>query len=511
MRTALILMFFETWCLIEANIENKIFEGIIDNNTKCFNDGINLCEYGDHDSLIRNMEKLSEEYPGFARTGSIGKSVLGKDLRFIVISKNVQERDMLEPMVKLVGNMHGDETVGRQLIYYFANHLLFHYNTSNFIKFLVDNTEFHLLPTMNPDGFEMSNFSPQNASPCTHRSIARKNNNRVDLNRNFPRVKSKNVKNLQLLLRGRQIETQSVMKWIMTNPFVLSANFHGGAVVANYPWDSQIQGQETANRVAPQPFLTADTKSFKELALTYSKYNPTMFQQSTSDRCVPGTGAPFKNGIINGAAWYEVRGSMQDFNYGFTNCMEITLEVSCCKHPHPQELPEFWKNNMYSILHFTSMAHMGIKGLVEDENGGRISNALVKVIGNAKFVTTSKRGEFWKLLSPGNYTLGAIADGYNASDPISVYIPERRDGVPSAADIKRFQLKSATPSPRSANFLPSPLLKLCGIQCPSQTTVVTDQFVDSTERTAKNKEEPKKTTSIEKSKVTNFVDKIVLF
>ena len=38
-------------------------------------------------------------------------------------------------MIKFVGNMHGDEAVGRQIIYYLANHLLtnyerYHYNKS---------------------------------------------------------------------------------------------------------------------------------------------------------------------------------------------------------------------------------------------------------------------------------------------------------------------------------------------------------------------------------------------
>ena len=162
----------------------------------------------------------------------------------------------------------------------------------------------------------------------------------MDLNRNFPDIWSSGFTNLKSMMYGRQVETQAMIRWIRTNPFVLSANFHGGAVVANYPWDSQQPGQETRNRANPFPHKTWDTEAFETLALKYSKHNPTMYGQTTSDRCIPGTGAPFNNGITNGAAWYNVRGSMQDFNYKYSNCMELTLEVSCCKHPHPQELPQ---------------------------------------------------------------------------------------------------------------------------------------------------------------------------
>jgi carboxypeptidase D len=104
-------------------------------------------------------------------------------------------------------------------------------------------------------------------------------------------------------------------------------------VVASYPFDDsalhKIEGYYSAS---------PDDAVFRHLALTYSKSHKTMHK---GNLC----GTPFENGITNGAKWYDVPGGMQDFNYLYSDCLEITLELSCCKYPLAAELPREWENN----------------------------------------------------------------------------------------------------------------------------------------------------------------------
>jgi predicted deacylase len=75
------------------------------------------------------------------------------------------------PNFKYIANMHGDEVVGRELLIRLITHLLNNYGHNDTITYLIDNTHIYLMPSMNPDGFELGQ---------------RENANNVDLNRNFP-------------------------------------------------------------------------------------------------------------------------------------------------------------------------------------------------------------------------------------------------------------------------------------------------------------------------------------
>lgn len=91
----------------------------------------------------------------------------------------------------------------------------------------------------------------------------------------------------------------------------------------------------------PAPSITPDDDVFKHLALTYSTNHAKM---SRGVSCQANS-APFKNGITNGAEWYPLTGGMQDYNYVWFGCMEVTLELSCCKYPFARELPKYWEDN----------------------------------------------------------------------------------------------------------------------------------------------------------------------
>uniref|UniRef100_A0A1B6FDZ9 Peptidase M14 domain-containing protein n=1 Tax=Cuerna arida TaxID=1464854 RepID=A0A1B6FDZ9_9HEMI len=378
-----------------------------------FNDAddsqLSLGRYHTHEEMTSFLKNFTKTHSNLTRLYSIGESFEGRELLVVRISGG--DDLLLRPNLKLVGNIHGNEAVGREVLLHFIEYLVTEYNKGDKrVRRLLDYAHVHILPSMNPDGFanalRVSAIDELDSEPGIHppghclARPGRSNSLGKDLNRNFPDYFRK-------LRPELQNETLAVMRWLDDFPFVLSAALHGGSLVANYPFDNS----KYDSSVPKEPNLTEDDDVFKHLALVYARGHPTMHKgEACPNNFAKDT---FPNGIINGAEWYPLTGSMQDYNYIVHGCMEITLEISCCKFPEPAELQSSWSQNREPLLAFLEESRRGIRGIVMDENGISLPNVTIKILGRETFPFYSTlKGEFWRILLAGTYLLQVEAQGF---------------------------------------------------------------------------------------------------
>uniref|UniRef100_A0A8C5R157 Carboxypeptidase M n=1 Tax=Leptobrachium leishanense TaxID=445787 RepID=A0A8C5R157_9ANUR len=386
--------------------------------------------YHNTEAMETFLKGISTSYPGITYLHSIGKSVEGRDLWVIVIGKYPRSHTIGIPEFKYVANMHGNEVVGRELMLHLVDNLVTNYQTDPVISDLINKTRIHIMSSMNPDGFESS------AQECESVD-GRYNKNGFDLNRNFPDAFTFNTAKIQP-------ETQAVMNWLKNETFVLSANLHGGALVASYPYDN---ANKTTNGISP------DNDVFLYLAQLYAKKHTSMYQ---------GNICPtynFPNGVTNGFTWYPVVGGMQDYSYIYAQCLEITLEVSCCKYPSASGLEQFWNENKAAMFEYMKQVHMGIKGQVFDSTGKSVQYATVEVVGRQHICPyqTNQYGEYYLLLLPGTYSLNVTVPGTTVLKTITV--PESQDFSAMKLDISLgVRITSTAPPltcPRTTSSTPS--------------------------------------------------------
>ena len=267
-------------------------------------------EYPSPEQSAQILKDLALAHPDLAQVFSIGKSVQGRDLWVIKITKNVVQSNN-RPEFKYIANMHGDEIVGRELMVMLAKELLENYGHDSTATNLIDNLQIYIMPSMNPDG----------AAAGT-----RRNSKDADLNRDFPEWSLNNPNTPE----GHADETQLVIEWQKHHQFVLSANFHGGAEVVNFPWDG-VQEVHPLNDLV------------KELSLNYAKQVPYIYHSTQ-----------FENGITNGWAWYEVKGGMQDWSWYFYKDIQLTIELSMEKWPSFSTINGYFSANKSAMIDYIS-------------------------------------------------------------------------------------------------------------------------------------------------------------
>ncbi|KAG2434926.1 hypothetical protein HYH02_012124 [Chlamydomonas schloesseri] len=303
------------------------------------------------------------------------------------------------PSFTWIGNMHGDETANKELLLRLAAGLCSGELADNDARWkaLQASTTIRIIPTMNPDGFERR---------------TRWNANKVDLNRNFWSSEFPYAKPTPEQARKRdrygaimypaadmwskvgnfslQPEAVAVSRYLAAAPPDLSANLHGGALVANYPLDAcDSVGVQTSCPSAEEPVP-------RQLAAAYAAHNPDMTEQSA---------APFAAGTVQGAAWYPVLGSLQDWVYHRLGRLMLTLELHEVKDPPAAALDGLWGANSVAFLRLMELAGMGLRGRVLDQTTRAPLAATLTVTSPASSrptVADARRGGyFYKPLAPG--------------------------------------------------------------------------------------------------------------
>lgn len=347
--------------------------------------------YHDYATLTAELQQAVVDHPNIVRLFSAGKTVQGREMWVLKISDNPDLAED-EPGFKYFSSMHGDEVVGMENCLRLIAWLTDRYATDARVQRLVNEAEIWIMPLYNPDGNALHQ---------------RYNAQGIDLNRNFPDMFDDPYDDPT----GRAPETQNVMSWQSGHWTSLSANFHGGALVCNYPYDNTPDG-------GSYYYASPDDDTFRDICIDYSENNSPMYNGA------------FPQGITNGADWYAITGGMQDWNYHWRGDMETTIEVSNVKWPAASTLETYWNDNRESMLSYMERALSGVRGRVTDAETGAPLTATVKIVGrNEVFYTDPVAGDFHRTLAAGSFTVQAQAPGYQAATaPFSVTVP-RGDAV----------------------------------------------------------------------------------
>jgi hypothetical protein len=368
--------------------------------------------YPSYGQYVTLLQDLAESHPTLCRLESVGATSNQSrphDLWFMRISDN-PDLEEAEPEVVLTSSMHGDEASGLVLTLRLIVELLEGYGADSQITELVDHIEIWINPSSNPDGtyFESDDTVDGSIRFLTTSGGA---NSWVEPNRNFPDPDEGDHPDGYPWWP----ETEAMMAFAAAHTTTLSANFHDGAEVVNYPWDTW------SRRHVDDDLLIALSREYAD---------------RTQAASPPGYMTDLDNGITNGWNWYPVAGGRQDFMTFWHSDREVTIELSDRKTPPASELDDLWSWNRDALLGFIDRTLGGIHGTVTGPAGEPVE-AVIELVGHDSVIDNSfvrtdpDVGDYHRLALPGSYSVRISAVGYETEQYDGVVV----NNLPAALDV----------------------------------------------------------------------------
>lgn len=375
-----------------------------------------LASYPTYAEYAQQMQDFEDDYPALVETFSIGTTVQGdKELLFVKISDNVSV-DEAEPKLLYTATMHGDEVAGYPMMLTLINYILTVYSDTGHadharVKNLVENAEIWINPNANPDGTYHN--SANNTSIASAR---RGNGNNIDLNRNYP----DNVAGANPDGQAYQTETIAFMDLADQHNFVISANFHGGIELVNYPFDNAYASSEYTHAdgdwyeyvgVEYATNCQTDANAGNTSTPTYTN-KPTYMTADEDSHIYPSPG------VTHGAEWYRVYGGRQDYMNFYQQTRETTIELSDVKILPESSLVNYWYYNKNALLDYLTQGTYGFRGFVKDGNTNNpIEGATITIVGHDAYgseVSSDTNGDFYRPIKSGTYDLLISAPCYQS-------------------------------------------------------------------------------------------------
>ena len=347
-------------------------------------DGSNRAEY-DWDSYPTYgayedmMFQFATDHPDRCEIITLGTLPSGRKIMIAHLNNGSGEG---KPKFLYTSTIHGDETTGWIMMLRLIDYLLENPDEPE-VQTVMENIDLYIGPNTNPDGTYHGGNNTVNGA-------TRENANGIDMNRNYadPHGSAHPDGN------PYATETEWFMQFAQDNPFVMGANYHGGAEVMNYPWDNTYT-------------LHADDAWWQLVCHEYADLTHQVNPNYMND---------YNNGITNGAQWYMIGGGRQDYMNGYAQCREVTIECSNSKLPNPNQLPSFWNYNKESIFAYMTQCIYGIHGTVTDVANGQPLNATITIANHDDTYSVVEShlpaGDYHRPIKGGTYDVTYSCNGY---------------------------------------------------------------------------------------------------
>lgn len=357
--------------------------------------------YTTHSELLETIRNAATDHPDKARSLYIGRSVNGREILGLRMSRCPETGCIDKPSVAYMGPVHGDEVVGREMLVKLIKWIIDNDPENAEAEMLLDYVDLYIIPTLNPDGYEAK---------------SRENAHGVDLNRAFPDRCGVDKRSEGEWTDGSdEPEITAIKNWLLRYQPTGTLWFHGGAEVISYPYNARCNGGFPRHGASLMP----EDDLLKEFAYNYAQHNPSMIE---------GVHGP--NGTTNGADWYFLYGGHEDYTMNAIprTVFAATAEISREKFPKHEEVNRlYWPNNLGSLLRFPLSFVQGIHGRVVDaDTNVPILDAKIYIkkyistkdrivappLQNGKMVTSTTGGWYHRPLAIGQWEVIVVVKNY---------------------------------------------------------------------------------------------------